>query len=173
MNINENSHEPLVERALIGFDLAAEHHLANCEPCQQERESVREALSLFGAAQREYANRPEIFWEQQAARIRAARNEQVKKSRIALSLTPGLAVLLLLGFALVTRGTKVSPAPTSINSAAAPAISDQELLMEVERAVQSDTPLSLEPATLMVEEDAGSMPMNSQNSSKELRTHEN
>lgn len=173
MNSNENSHEPLVERALMGFDLAAEHHLSNCEPCQQERERVQEALNLFAAAERESANRPEIFWEQQAARIRAARNDQVKKSRMALALTPGLAVLLLMGFALITRSAKIDPKPAPISRAVAPAISDQELLMEVERAVQSGTPLSLEPATLMVEEDAGSMPINSQNASKELRSNEN
>jgi predicted anti-sigma-YlaC factor YlaD len=172
MNTNENSHEPLVERALIGFDLASGHHLANCEPCQQERERVQEALNLFRAAQRESANRPEIFWEQQAARIRAARNEQMKRSRIAPSLTPGLAVLLLLGITLVARTPKVDPAPTSISAAAVQQVSDQELLMEVERAVQSGTPLSLGPATLMVEEDADSRPMNSQNAHKELRTHE-
>ena len=173
MNTNENSHEPLVERALIGFDLAAEHHLANCEPCQRERERVQEVLNLFGAAKRESANRPEIFWEQQAARIRSARNEQVKRSRLALSLTPGLAVLLLLGVALITRAPKVNPTQTPIRTAAGPQISDQDLLMEVERAVQSGTPLSLEPATLMVEDDADSRPMNSQNANKELRPHEN
>jgi len=66
----------------------------------------------------------------------------------------------------------VDPAPTSISAAAVQQVSDQELLMEVERAVQSGTPLSLEPATLMVEEDADSRPMNSQNAHKELRTHE-
>src|SRR5258708_6579118 len=49
MNPNENSHDPLVERALVGLDLAAEHHLANCAPCQTERERVQEALQLFGA----------------------------------------------------------------------------------------------------------------------------
>ena len=173
MSTNEKSHEPLVERALIGFDLAAEHHLANCEPCQQERERVQEALNLFGAAKRESAKRPETFWEQQAVRIRAARSEQVKRSRMALALTPGLAVLLLIGFALVAGSPKVDPKPAPISRAATPVISDQELLMEVERAVQSGTPLALEPATLMVEEDTDSMPMNSQNSSKELRSHEN
>jgi len=173
MNTNESSHEPLVERALIGFDLAAEHHLANCEPCQQERERLQEALNLFGSAKRESANRPEIFWEQQAARIRSARNEQVKRSRLALSLTPGLAVLLLLAVALITRAPKADPTPAPISAAAAPPISDQDLLMEVERAVQSGTPLSLGPATLIVEDDADSRPMNSQNANKELRTHEN
>ena len=49
MNPNENSHDPLVERALVGLDLAAEHHLANCAPCQTERERVQEALRRTAA----------------------------------------------------------------------------------------------------------------------------
>jgi len=168
MNANEHSHDPLVERALLGFDLAAEHHLANCAPCQAERERVQEALRFFGAANREHANRSESFWEQQAARIRAARTERSRRSQLAMTLTPGLAVLLLLAFALLHRGS-VSP-PTQ---PAAQIDYDHELLVEVERAVQSDTPLSLEPATLMVEESNSGLPMNSTNSVKEPRSHEN
>jgi hypothetical protein len=177
MNTNENTHEPLVDRALVGFDLAAEHHLANCQPCQQERERVEEALRLFRAANREYANRPESFWEQQALRIRAARSDRARKSRAALTLTPGLAVLLLVGAALVSRVPSSRPQPIVVNPPVAQAtpvgLSDHELLLEVERAVQSDTPLSLEPAMLMVEENDSSMPLNSSNARKEPHTHEN
>ena len=162
MNPNENTHDPLVDRALVGFNLAAEHHLANCLPCQEERERMEEALRMFGAANREYANRPESFWEQQALRIRAGRNERARKSRVGLALAPGLAVLLLIGAALLIRVPN-SPPPVSLNPSAATVkvadrLSDHELLLEVERAVQSDTPLSLEPAMLMVEENDSSMP---------------
>jgi hypothetical protein len=172
MNTNENSHEPLVERALVGFDLAAEHHLANCAPCQSEREQVADALRNFGAAKRQYANRPESFWEQQAARIRAARSERLQRSGVALALAPGLAVLLLVGIALVRH----EPSPRPVTVAVFPGqsdASDHELLLEVERAVESDTPFSLEPATLMVEESDNRVPVNSTNSSKEPRSHEN
>ena len=177
MNPNENTHEPLVDRALVGFDLAAEHHLANCQPCQEERERVEEALRLFGAANREYANRPESFWEQQAQRIRAARSERAQRSKIALTLTPGLAVLLLLGFALISRTPDTPPPTTSMNvptvQGTSNAMSDHELLLEVERAVGTDTPLSLEPATLLVEENEDAVPLESSTASKEPRTHEN
>jgi hypothetical protein len=177
MNPNENTHEPLIDRALVGFDLAAEHHLANCEPCQQERERVEEALRLFSAANREYANRPESFWQQQAIRIRAARNDRARKSRAALALTPGLAVLLLIGAALLSRIPGPRPQPIAMNppgvQASSNALSDHELLLEVERAVQSETPLSLEPAMLMVEEDDSSIPLSSSNAQKELHNHEN
>ncbi len=168
MNPNENSHDPLVERALVGLDLAAEHHLANCAPCQTERERVQEALQLFGAANREYANRSENFWEQQAARIRAAQTERSHRSRLAVTLTPGLAVLMLLAFALLHR------APVSLPVQPVAQIDyDHELLVEVERAVHTATPLSLQAATLMVEESDSSRPMNSANSAKEIRSNEN
>jgi hypothetical protein len=168
MNPNENPHDPLVESALVGFDLAAEHHLANCAPCQTEREQVQEALQLFGAANREYANRSESFWEQQAARIRAARTDRLKRSKVVMTLTPGLAVLLLLGFALLHRAPASAPVQP-----VAQIDYDHELLVEVERAVHTATPLSLQAATLMVEESDSSRPMNSANSAKEISSHEN
>ena len=102
MNSNENPHEPLVERALVSFDLAAEHHIAHCQPCQTEREKVEDALRQFGAANREYANRPTSFYEQQAARIRAAQQESRQKSRLTMTLVPSLVVLVLLAHAGVT-----------------------------------------------------------------------
>ena len=177
MNPNENTHEPLVDRALVGFDLAAEHHLANCQPCQEERERVEEALRLFGAANRAYANRPESFWEQQAQRIRAAGSERAQSSKIALTLAPGLAVLLLLGFALISRTPDAAPPTISMKApvfqGTSSAMSDHELLLEVERAVGSDTPLSLEPATLLVEENEDAVPLKSSTAHKEPRTHEN
>jgi hypothetical protein len=168
MNPSENSHDPLVERALVGFDLAAEHHLANCAPCQEERERVQEALQLFGAANRQYAHRSETFWEQQAARIRAAQQERARRSRLTLSLTPGLAALVLLAVVLLLR----APAPP-VPQPTAQIDYDHELLVEVERAVQSATPMSLQAATLMVEESVSTGPMNSANSAKESRSHEN
>src|SRR6266478_2309401 len=144
MNSNEKSHEPLVERALRNF----------------------------GAANRQYAARPESFWELQAARIRAARPERAQRSRVAVALVPGLAVLLLVGFALVNRGPGTRPVAATV-VAIQPDTSDHALLLEVERAVQSDTPLSLGPATLMVEESTDNLPVNSANIRKEPRSHEN
>lgn len=171
MNSNENAHDPLVEQALVGFDLAAEHHIAHCEPCQTERERVEEALRQFGAANREYANRPASFWEQQAASIRSAQQASVQRSRATLALVPSVVVLLLLGFAVLGR----APAVHSVAVAPPPAQtdSDHELLVGVERAMRTDTPRALQPATLMVEESIGNEPLNSTYESEERRSHEN
>jgi hypothetical protein len=171
MNSNENSHDPLVDQALVGFDLAAEHHIASCQPCQSERERVEDALRQFATANREYANRPENFWEQQAARIRA-RSEAGQRSGLTMRLVPSAVVLLLLAFAVLTRVPGSRPAAVT-TPAAVQTDSDHELLMEVERAVQTDTPLALQPATLMVEESDGNLPLNRTSENKEHRSHEN
>ena len=171
MNSNENAHDPLVEQALGGFDLAAEHHIAHCGPCQAERERVEAALRQFGAANREYANRPASFWEQQADSIRAARQASVQRSRATLALVPSVVVLLLLGFAVLGRAPAVRP--VAVAPPLAQTDSDHELLVGVERAMGRLPPLALEPATLMVEESSGNEPLNSTDESKERRSHEN
>jgi hypothetical protein len=176
MNSNENAHDPLVERALVGFDLAAEHHIANCQPCQAERERMEAALRHFADAHREYANRPESFWEQQAARIWAARRESRRGSRLTMALVPSLAVLLLVAFAVLGRAPGVRPVVTATPMVQTPVVqkdSDHELLLEVERAIQTDTPLALEPATLMVDESDSNLPLNTTSQRKDTRSHEN
>jgi hypothetical protein len=172
MNSKENAHDPLVEQVLIGFDLAAEHHIAHCEPCQTERERVEEALRGFGAANREYANRPASFWEQQAASIRAAQQASVRRSHAMVVLVPSVVVLLLLGFAILGRAPAVRPVAVE-PATAVQTDADHELLLGVERAIGADTPMALQPATLMVEESSSNEPLNSTYESKERRSHEN
>ena len=172
MNSNENAHDPLVKQTLVGFDLAAEHHIAHCEPCQTERERVEEALRQFGAANREYANRPASFWEQQAASIRAAQQASVQRSRTMVALVPSVVVLLLLGFAILGRAPGVRPR-TVAPAAAVENDADHELLLGVERAIGADTPMALQPATLMVQESSGNEPLNSTDESKGRGSHEN
>ena len=171
MNSNDNTHDPLVESAVVTFDLAAEHHIAGCQPCQAERDNVESALRQFAAANREYAKRPEEFWEVQAARIRAARKESDVKSKLTMTLIPSVVVLLLAAFAVLGRAPSVRPIRPPAPIAQVDA--DHELLLEVERAIQSDTPRALEPATLMVDESDGNLPIDPALRNKETRSHEN
>jgi len=171
MNHEQNVHEPLVERALVGLDLAAENHIANCEPCQVEREKMEDALRQFGAANREYAMRPESFWHQQALRIEAARRKSETRSRLTATLVPAVIVLLVAAFAVLDHAPHRPPVAT-----AKPAVQvdpDHELLVGVERTIQADTPLALEPATLMVDERDSSVPLSSTPERKEIRSNAN
>ena len=171
MNNEHNAHEPLVESALVGFDLAAEHHLAACQPCQTERDRMQEVLREFAAANREYANRPESFWQQQALCIERGRRRSETRSQVKMALVPAVVVLLLAAFAILGRPALVRPIAT-----VKPAVQvdpDHELLLEVERVIQTDTPLALEPATLMVDERDSGWPLNSTSERKEVRSNEN
>lgn len=168
---NENSHEPLVEQALVSFDLAAEHHISNCAACQAERELVEDALHQFGAANRELAQRPEAFWERQAAQIRGACRQSRKQSRMTAALVPSVVVLLLVAFGILQRDPATSPA--TVTQPAAQVDQDHELLLAVEQVMQTDTPVALEPATLVVDQRNSSVPLSSRPERKEAHTNEN
>ena len=173
MNAQRNPHDQLVEQALVGFDLAAEHHIANCQPCQTERERMQDALREFAVANRKRAHRPEIFWEQQAARIRTAQQRSTHRSRLALTLVPTAVVLLLAAFAVLSPSPVARPTVAKVPTAALQQDSDHQLLLEVERAMQTDTPRSLEALTLLSDESDATQPTESVNFSKESRSHEN
>lgn len=143
-----DSHAPLVDRALMGLDLAAEHHLANCPCCQGEREKTERALERYAAFEREQVERQETFWADQATRIRAACNSVRRRPAAAAALVPALGLLLVLGLGLMLRRQPV-PAPPVAHIRT---VSDHELLLAVESAVDNGTPYALEPVALMVEE---------------------
>jgi hypothetical protein len=90
-----------------------------------------------------------------------------------MALVPSIAGLLLAAGAILGRAPGVRPVATPTAAATAHADSDHELLLEVERAIQADTPRALEPATLMVEESDGNLPLNTNSEKKESRSHEN
>jgi len=146
MTRNPNSHEPLIDSALIGLDLTAEHHLAHCPGCQGEREKTERALRQFAELEREQASRSEAFWEEQTARIRAARASLARRPAPAAILVPALVLLLILGLSLTPR-RQPPTRPTQTQE-----VSDHDLLVAVERAVDNGTPYALEPVALVADE---------------------
>jgi hypothetical protein len=169
MNPNSNSHEPLIDSALIGLDLTAEHHLANCPCCQGEREKTERALRQFADQQREQASRPESFWEEQAGRIRAARSSLTRRAPFPAVLVPALALLLVLGLELTPRRQPPARPP----NAQVQAVSDHDLLVAVERAVDNATPYALEPVALAVEEPESNSAAKHTTKVKEADSHAN
>jgi hypothetical protein len=168
MNPDSNPHEPLVDSALIGLDLTAEHHLAHCPCCQAEREKTEQALRRFAESQRERAAQTESFWQQQAERIRSARRSSDLRSALRAVLVPALAVFLLLAIELKPTKRAV-PRPT----AQVQTVSDHELLVEVERAVDNGTPYALEPVALLSDEADTTSAVHDKNIPKESRSHAN
>jgi hypothetical protein len=166
---NCNSHEPLIDSALIGLNLTAEYHLSNCACCQGEREKTEQALQHFAALQREQASRPESFWEEQAKRIRAVRRFRKFNPSVAAVLAPAAMLLLVLALMLVPR----RPAQPQVNAAQGPIVSDQDLLVAVEQAVNSGTPDALEPVALAVDVPETTSVIPTKRIAKEPASHEN
>jgi hypothetical protein len=141
-------------------------HLEFCDSCLHEVGRLRETV----AALRDAGGQPEVFWRTQQAAIQA-RTEAVPASRL-----PGLprsvwalAVLLIAAGLLLLSGDHTPP---SIQRAAINSDPDHELLVEVERVMQSNGPDSLQPAAYLVQEISQEARPNSPVHNKEVR-HEN
>jgi hypothetical protein len=162
---NNQAHDGFVEQAVVGLDLACEHHLANCPECQSGRDRLEGALRRFAGAAKDRAQREPEFWQEQASKIGAGIRKQ-EFGRMAVRVVPALAMVAVLAVVLLQRGTPHSPV------AVEPAtVSDHDLLVEVERAVEGGTPLALEPAGLL--EDDSQPISHLQSTHKEQRSHEN
>jgi hypothetical protein len=99
---------------------------------------------------------PETFWQNQQASIQTRIASETKAplfSMRALARAGALA-LLLFALALLRTGPNPVPIPVQTQSSSDP---DQELLVAIEQAVQSDGPASLEPAALLAEQIANPM----------------
>jgi predicted anti-sigma-YlaC factor YlaD len=167
MSKHTDLHEPLIDRALMGLDLTAEHHLANCPCCRGERENTERALQLYAESQREEANRPQSFWEEQATRIRSARASLSSRPPVAAVLAPALALLLVLGLGLRSHDRAQTP-QTAVPSAT---ISDHDLLVAVERAVDNGTPFALEAVTPVAEANATVSTKANKKMDRETKSH--
>jgi hypothetical protein len=111
----------------------------NADP-EQNLGDVREALEIFRNAVHAAAERPDFFWKKQHTAIMSRLNESgpgINSRPKFLWVSAAAAVLLCLFFFAQT-----SKAPTPD----LPAGSDQNLLVEIERALSQEYPEALAPA---------------------------
>jgi hypothetical protein len=121
-------------------------HLEFCDSCLNEVARLRETA----AAMKAITDEPQEFWHRQRTAIRtqiASAPAQPASHVRGLAWVPALAVLVLAGL-LLSGG---SPPPPAIE-AGKPVDPDHELLLAVERVMQSNGPEALEPATYFVQE---------------------
>jgi hypothetical protein len=109
---------------------------------------LQQELTALPAQAREAADRSDEFWAAQRAAVwsKIAGRERAKLRRPVL-VGAAAAAIIAIGILFVPQKTK--PAVTVVPP---PAISDQELLIQVERVVQSGAPASLQPAGLLMQE---------------------
>jgi hypothetical protein len=114
---------------------------------ENDQQLLRQTLEGLPGWARSSAERDEEFWRRQRSsvwtRISAAENQGTSRPPIVAW---ALAAVMVAGAAwLLERPTVVPPHEAQVDP-------DHELLMEVERMVQIDGPLALEPAGLLAQE---------------------
>jgi hypothetical protein len=145
MEINGHLNETELAEFVLDSTPALGSHLEHCDKCLDEVTRLRDVIhGLRGSGEEE-----EAFWTGQQRAIRAritSQNSAISsKGRLAWELaiaTVAVATVLVLG------GNAPSPR-TAPNARADP---DHELLIEVERTLQTGGPEALEPAALLAQE---------------------
>lgn len=157
MALDPNPHEERILEGLTGRSVPAEDHLLACVACRSERDRLAKSISAFAASAREATDRPGHFWTRQAAQIHSS-VAAAPAGRMGLSSRMASALAVLGLFALLLLQGAPGPRPVVEST---PPNSDHELLLEVERALQRETPAALEPVTLLVEDMTGTTSSNS------------
>ena len=145
MEINGHLNEAELAAFVVDSTRAVGSHLENCDKCLDEVTRLRDViLGLRNSGEEEGE-----FWTAQQRAIRAKIVSQSakpsSKGRVAWGLataTIAVATMLVLG----------GQAPTSHTAPNAKVDPDHELLMEVERTLQTGGPEALEPAALLAQE---------------------
>ncbi len=127
--------------------LAGVHqHLAACEACRDEEESLHGLLAHYQQQTRSMAERPAGFWRWQQASITAR-----LPGRLAPRLAWAAATATAVHAAVLLIETKPPAAPPAAQ-AVTQTDPDHALLVEVDLSVRREMPRALEPAALLTAE---------------------
>jgi len=124
---------------------ASNIHLATCASCRAEHDRLRRVLAELPSLVRVVAHNTDTFWEKQRTAIWAnIGTQQPRKQFPVLAWALAAAVLVVAGLLL-----SIAPAPVPTRAEADP---DHELMIQLERTLQSEVPQALEPAALLARE---------------------
>ncbi len=134
------------------LDAASQAHLKGCETCRAEDQALKSVLDGARESLSAAAERSEVFWIRQRAEINARIREQREgRHRLVWAAAAGFVALAA---SLLLRPVPQRPAP-------APAVTDQELLMQVESSLSREVPEALAPSDLITQELAEASQKNS------------
>jgi hypothetical protein len=139
--------EVLLDR-FPGFDA----HLATCSSCRAEQERLRRALGTLPAITHIVAQNNDAFWEQQRTVI-WAKIDSVEPRKLPVLAWASAAAVLVAATLLFNIAPTVPPR--------AKVDSDHELMVQLERTLQSEVPVALEPAALLAREITQNSQLNS------------
>jgi hypothetical protein len=131
---------------------ASQGHLEGCETCRAEEQALKSVLDGARESLSAAAERSEVFWIRQRAEINARiRQQQEGRHRLVWATAVGFVALAA---SLLLRPAPPLPAPVT-------AVSDQELLMQVESSLSREVPEALAPSDLITQELAEASQKNS------------
>ena len=140
-------------------------HLANCSSCRAERDRVRRLLAELPAVTHVVAQNTDAFWEQQSRAI-WAQIDSIESRKLPVLAWASAAAVLIAATLLFNSAPTVPPR--------AQADSDHELMVQLERTLQSEVPAALEPAALLARDITQNSQLNSPSSErKKESSHEN
>jgi hypothetical protein len=135
-----------VEEMLLAPATENRHHLEQCDSCKVEVQRIRRPLETLNRTVRTAAEKPEDFWQRQRMAIRERiAATQSRPIRRPARLAWAAAALIATATLVLDSAPKLEPPQARIDP-------DHELLIEVERILQSDGPQALEPAALLTRE---------------------
>lgn len=152
--------------------MVIDHRLSNDQLLDlqlgSDERSLESARAALVAWTNTAARQPEAFWWRQQAQIRQriAESERQSRRRLARLAWAGVFALVLAAGALLRQAPAPEPQQVQLDS-------DHELLIEIERVMQSDGPDSLAPATLLVQEVSQKSNRPESHSYEKEITHEN
>ena len=146
---------------------ASNVHLATCPSCRAEQERMRRVLGELPSLASLAAQNTDVFWEKQRTAIWADIVMVQPRKRFPV-LTWVLAAAVL---AVASLLLSVAPDPVPTQAAADP---DHDLMIQLERTLQSEVPEALEPAALLAREiTQNSQPNSPSPVGKKESSHEN
>ena len=129
----------------LGERAAAAEHIAACEHCRHEAESLAAGLLRFREQAHAAAARDDFFWARQRAQVRA-RVPWTERPLLRWAST-AVAAIVLAGALLLVRVPAPQPEPLPNPDAA-----DEALLLEVQNDVGRYAPAALQPAQALADE---------------------
>jgi hypothetical protein len=162
--------EPYGEgRQAIEHHAGAQSELCECFSCQAAQARASQTFADFAAWSRAVTQLPDDFWRRQRDQIAARMN---KRDHGLAAAAPKLAwgVTAAIGVVALILLMRPAPPPAVVQT---PSFSDHDLLVSVERTINSDVPASLEPAALLAVEMENSFHAGTAKSSLKESSHEN
>jgi len=121
-------------------------HLQECDECRTRTDGYRAPLEQWRDAARVAAVQPDSFWARQRAVISVRLHERSFDRGIRFVWAGAVAALVL------AAALSWSPGPTSPATPQSSEVQDEQLLENMQAALERESPLALQPAEVLTQE---------------------